>query len=87
MTDIARRVSGTYTAPAKALRSPLTPREEEVARLLVRGLTYGEIGRRLGCSPRTVKSHVQSIAAKLPPDELPAKARVQVWAYWRYVAS
>ncbi len=44
---------------------PLTPREYQVARLLSEGLTNGQIGLRLGMSPKTVSVHVGNIAAKV----------------------
>jgi DNA-binding CsgD family transcriptional regulator len=37
----------------------LTPRQFEVADLLARGLTYAEIGDRLGISRRTVEIHAR----------------------------
>jgi non-specific serine/threonine protein kinase len=43
----------------------LTERELEVLRLLVAGLTYGEIGEQLILSFHTVHAHVRSIYAKL----------------------
>jgi DNA-binding NarL/FixJ family response regulator len=44
---------------------PLTPREMDVLRLLVEGLTNQAIGHALGLSPGTVKGYVQTIAQKL----------------------
>ncbi len=43
----------------------LSEREQEVLRLLARGLTDRDIGTALGVSPRTVESHVSSILHKL----------------------
>ncbi len=43
----------------------LTPREVEVLRLLARGLSTREIGRRLTISPKTAANHVEHIYAKL----------------------
>jgi DNA-binding CsgD family transcriptional regulator len=43
----------------------LTPREREVARLLVRGETNDEIARALCISRYTVKDHAKSVYAKL----------------------
>jgi DNA-binding NarL/FixJ family response regulator len=43
----------------------LTPRETEVARLLVDGKTNPEIAADLFISERTVQSHVANIMAKL----------------------
>jgi DNA-binding CsgD family transcriptional regulator len=42
----------------------LTPRETEVARMLVSGYTYRMIGERLGIAPATVKSHVLKVYEK-----------------------
>lgn len=38
----------------RAVKTDLTPREREIAALLIEGLTSKLIGRRLGISPRTV---------------------------------
>ena len=43
----------------------LTPRQAEVARLLVEGLGNPEIAARLFLSPRTVEHHVSAVLAKL----------------------
>ncbi len=46
-------------------RNQLTPREQEVLKLLVEGLTNKEIGAKLYIAELTVKKHVQSIITKL----------------------
>jgi non-specific serine/threonine protein kinase len=51
--------------PARSEPSVLTPRETEVARLLVDGKTNPEIAADLFISERTVQSHVANIMAKL----------------------
>lgn len=43
----------------------LTPREQEVFRLVVEGRTNRDIGKKLGITEDTVKKHVQSIIAKM----------------------
>lgn len=43
----------------------LTPREEEVIRLVALGLTDGEAGRRLSIAESTVRYHVRNILRKL----------------------
>lgn len=48
-----------------AARSPLSPRELEVARLVARGLTNKQIGEALYVSERTAENHVQHILVKL----------------------
>jgi DNA-binding NarL/FixJ family response regulator len=64
---IARRVLGFFAAPpATAEPFPgLTDREREVLDLIAAGRPNGEIGRRLGISPKTVANHISSIFAKL----------------------
>jgi DNA-binding NarL/FixJ family response regulator len=46
-------------------RSPLSPREEDVLRLLAEGLGNDAIGRRLGISGETVRTHVQKASHRL----------------------
>jgi DNA-binding NarL/FixJ family response regulator len=46
-------------------RSPLSPREVEVAQLVARGLTNKQIGETLFVSERTAENHVQHILVKL----------------------
>ncbi len=41
-------------SPRRALKVEFTPREREIAALLIDGLTSKQIGRHLGVSPRTV---------------------------------
>jgi predicted ATPase/DNA-binding CsgD family transcriptional regulator len=55
----------------------LSPREEEVAVLLTRGLTNKQIASELVVSPGTVRSHVEHILTKL---DLTSRAQVAVWA-------
>jgi DNA-binding NarL/FixJ family response regulator len=43
----------------------LTPREQEVLRMLARGLANKEIAARLNISEHTVKFHVAAILGKL----------------------
>ena len=43
----------------------LTPREQEVMRLLARGFAYKEIARRLTISIKTVESHASAVLRKL----------------------
>lgn len=54
-------VGGSRTADV----SPLTPREEEIAKLLASGQTNAEMADTLSLSVFTVKNHVSSILMKL----------------------
>jgi DNA-binding NarL/FixJ family response regulator len=57
----ARLDLGTGTPSA----SVLTPREQEVMRLVAQGLTNRQIGRRLFISEKTASVHVSNVLAKL----------------------
>ncbi|UOQ60843.1 helix-turn-helix transcriptional regulator [Leucobacter rhizosphaerae] len=46
-------------------RVRLTPRERSVARLAAQGMTNRQIAERLGCSARTVESHLAQARSKL----------------------
>lgn len=63
---------------------PLTPRQEEVARLVAQGFPYKRIALAIGVSRRTAEHHVEAIADLLPSDDLPAYRRVQIWALIRF---
>lgn len=53
------------TAPHKPLAEPLTARELEVLRMLVRGGTNRRVSQELRLSTSTIKTHVHHIIAKL----------------------
>lgn len=57
--------TGNGLAGAEPTAEGLTPREREVAALAARGLRNREIGARLFISPRTVKTHLAHIFARL----------------------
>jgi DNA-binding CsgD family transcriptional regulator len=64
--------------PATAApRSPLSPRELEVARLVARGLTNKQIGETLYVSERTAENHVQHILVKLGFSN---RSQIAVWS-------
>jgi DNA-binding CsgD family transcriptional regulator len=46
-------------------RADLTTRQQQVLGLVTAGLTDAAIGRRLGCSPRTVDKHLEHIYRRL----------------------
>jgi LuxR family maltose regulon positive regulatory protein len=56
---------GSPSAADKALPEPLSPREQELLRLVAAGLTNREIAIRTVISPETVKKHVANICDKL----------------------
>ena len=62
-TDTARRPSGDQ--PATAADDLLSERELEVARLVVQGRTYAEIGATIFISPRTAEHHIAHIRRRL----------------------
>jgi non-specific serine/threonine protein kinase len=62
--------------------SGLTRREREIAELVGKGATNGEIARRLSVSPRTVETHVENILAKLG---VRSRVEIAVWASKRLV--
>lgn len=62
-TAVARLVSkGRDRA---RMRDSLSPREREVLQLMADGVATREIGRRLGVSYATVRTHIRSIGGKL----------------------
>jgi two-component system, NarL family, response regulator LiaR len=74
---ILRKLSGTPASPA---RSPLTPRETEILKLIAEGVGNAEIGERLHVSLGTVKGHVADILEKLSASD---RAQAAVTAYRR----
>ena len=57
--DLARLVNRALS------RARLTRKEEEVARLVLKGLTSSEIGQMIGNSEKTIKQHLTQVYAKL----------------------
>ena len=68
--------AGAAPAPA-AVPGGLTPREQEVLRLLAAGRSNPQIGEALYISPGTATIHVRHILAKL---DLPSRAAAAAWA-------
>jgi DNA-binding NarL/FixJ family response regulator len=62
---------------ASAGRSPLSPREVEVAKLVARGMTNKQIGETLFVSERTAENHVQHILVKLGFSN---RSQIAAWA-------
>ncbi|ATL28965.1 response regulator [Streptomyces formicae] len=63
--------------------SPLTTREEEIARLVADGLTNTEIGAALFISPGTAKTHIANIQGKL---KVRNRVGIAAWAWESGVA-
>ena len=55
----------------------LSPREEEVLRLLATGLANKQIARRLGITERTVKAHLTSVFQQLGVTD---RTQAALWA-------
>lgn len=62
-TEISPRIAERLAV--RAQRQSLSPREQEVLQLLVRGRSNKEIGAQLFISEETVKSHLKTLFAKL----------------------
>jgi DNA-binding NarL/FixJ family response regulator len=63
---IAAPGPGSGSGAASGLSEPtLTPRENEILRLVAKGYTYREIADKLVISVKTVQNHVQNILTKL----------------------
>jgi DNA-binding NarL/FixJ family response regulator len=65
--SIARKVTDYFhkhKSPGSGA-AKLTPREQEILELLIKGLYYREIGESLGITLATVRTHVHSIYQKL----------------------
>jgi NarL family two-component system response regulator LiaR len=66
--DIQRRLMEQVSSPPRAdepAGTRLTPREEEVLKLIASGMSNKEIARELVLNERTVKGHVSNILSKL----------------------
>ncbi|KFK88749.1 LuxR family transcriptional regulator [Streptomyces sp. JS01] len=61
-----RLLQNLAPAPAASTApSPLTAREQEIARLVAEGLTNAEIGEKLFITAGTAKTHIANVQAKL----------------------
>lgn len=63
--EAAQALIHAATHPAPTLVEALSPREEDVLRLMVEGLNNPQIAERLVVSRSTIKFHVSSILSKL----------------------
>jgi non-specific serine/threonine protein kinase len=62
---------------ATGRKNPLTPREQEVVRLIAQGVSNRQIAQRLRVTERTVVSHIEHIMNKLA---LNSRAEIAAWA-------
>lgn len=73
---IAQKLALSGLDGQKSPFDEITPRELEIAMLLVQGLRQEEIARRLSLSPKTVNTHKSRLFAKLHIDDTIALARL-----------
>jgi DNA-binding NarL/FixJ family response regulator len=69
--------SGALPNPIDPELDQLTPREQEVMRLIARGYTYKEVGARLYLSVKTIETHVSAVLRKL---QLSNRHELTAWA-------
>ncbi len=69
--------SADIPEPADPELDRLSPREQEVMRLLARGYAYKEIARRLSISIKTVETHASAVLRKL---QLSSRHELTSWA-------
>ncbi len=74
--------SATMAEPTDPELDQLSPREQEVMRLLARGYAYKEIARRLTISIKTVETHASSVLRKL---QLSSRHELTTWAARRRI--
>ena len=58
-------LAGSSLRPAAEGARPLTPREADVLRLLAEGLSHEQVGRRLGISAETARTHLRKACERL----------------------
>jgi DNA-binding NarL/FixJ family response regulator len=73
----ARALLGARRQAPSADDVTLTPREQEVLRLVRQGLANKQIARRLGISERTVKAHLTSVFQRLGVED---RTQAALWA-------
>lgn len=78
----SRRARQAIARLGDGAKTPLSPREEEVAQLIGAGLTNREVAQRLFLSERTVENHVSSILRRL---DVPNRAAIAAWVSRRRV--
>jgi DNA-binding NarL/FixJ family response regulator len=86
VTDLAMAVaSGAAPGdPERPQQIPLTPRERQVAALVVSGRTNRQIGRVLGISEKTAEVHLHHVMSKL---NVRSRAELAAWAVAQYLSA
>jgi DNA-binding NarL/FixJ family response regulator len=74
--DAFRDTAGATEVPDPEL-DQLTPREQEVLRLIARGYLYKQVARKLSISVKTVETHVSAVLRKL---QLSSRHEITRWA-------
>lgn len=69
--------SGNLPATSDPELDQLTPREQEVMRLIARGYTYREVATNLHLSVKTIETHVSAVLRKL---QLSSRHELTAWA-------
>ena len=57
--------------------SPLSPREQEVARLIAQGMSNRELANALVITEKTAANHIDHIMTKL---DLRSRTQIAIWA-------
>ena len=70
--------------PERPQKTPLTPRERQVATLVASGRTNRQIGRALGISEKTAEVHLHHVMSKL---DVRSRAEVAAWAVAQRLAA
>jgi len=73
----AKALTASMRAPRRTAVAALTPREREVIVLIARGGTNRQIGKHLGVTERTARTHVSNILSKLG---LASRTQAAMWA-------
>ena len=77
MVPFTKRIEELRPRATAAARSPLSPRELEVAGLVAKGLTNKQIGEALYLSERTAENHVRHIMVKLG---FSSRSQIAAWS-------
>jgi DNA-binding NarL/FixJ family response regulator len=63
--SVLRRFIGKKNVPASVIENPLSEREQEVLRLIEKGMTYEEVSQVLGITWHTVTAYLRRVYRKL----------------------